>query len=96
MQVRAWYAYCDDVPRWRDIVWYPAVMRRSEGPEPLYEGYERGKSPEARMVEVVDVAQAVQGYVTRCPQTITGKPAEERPSRGSRSRHWDEKRPPGQ
>jgi len=96
VQARAWYAYCDDVPLWRDIVWYPVIMRRVDGPEPLYEGYERGKTPDAWMVEVEDIAQGVHGYVTSCPQNITGKPAEERTSRGSRSRHWDEKQPPKQ
>jgi hypothetical protein len=91
VQVRAWYAYCDDVPLWRDIVWYPVVMRPVEGRENLYEGYERGKTPDAWMVEVEDIAQGVHGYATSCPQNITGRPAEERTSRGSRSRHWDEK-----
>ena len=38
VQVRAWYAYCDDVPLWRDIMWYPVVMRKKEGN--LWEGYE--------------------------------------------------------
>ena len=91
VQVRAWYAYCDDVPLWRDIVWYPVLMLPVKGQENLYQGYEQGKTPDAWMVEVEDIANGVHGYVTSCPQNITGKPAEERTSRGSRSRHWDEK-----
>jgi hypothetical protein len=91
VQVRAWYAYCDDVPLWRDIVWYPVVMLPVEGQGNLYQGYEMGKTPDAWFVEVEDIAKGVHGYVTSCPQNITGKPAEERTSRGSRSRHWEEK-----
>jgi pimeloyl-ACP methyl ester carboxylesterase len=91
VQVRAWYAYCDDVPLWRDIVWYPVVMLPVEGQGNLYQGYEMGKTPDAWFVEVEDIARGVHGYVTSCPQNITGKPAQERTSRGSRSRHWQEK-----
>lgn len=89
VQVRAWYAYCDDVPLWRDLVWYPVLMHPKEGD--LWEGYERGRTPDAWMVEVEDVGGGVHGYVTSCPQNITGKEARERTSRGSRSRHWEEK-----
>jgi len=91
VQVRAWYAYCDDVPLWRDIVWYPVLMLPVKGQGNLYQGYERGKTPDAWMVEVEDIANGVHGYVTSCPQNITGKLAQERTSRGSRSRHWNEK-----
>ncbi len=89
VQVRAWYAYCDDVPLWRDVVWYPVVMRPKEGD--LWEGYERGKTPDAWMVEVEDVGGGFHGYVTSCPQNITGKEVRERTSRGSRSKLWEEK-----
>jgi len=88
VQVRAWYAYCDDVPLWRDIVWYPVIMGPVEGEEDLYQGYERGKTPDAWLVEVEDIANGVHGYVTSCPQDITGLPTQERTSQGSRSRLW--------
>jgi len=88
VQVRAWYAYCDDVPLWRDIVWYPVLMLPSSADATRYEGYEHGKTPDAWLVEVEDIAQGVHGYVTSCPQNITGLDAQERVSRGSRSRLW--------
>ncbi len=91
VQVRAWYAYCDDVPLWRDVVWYPVVMRPTK--DGLYEGYESGKTPDAWFCEVEDIGGGVHGYVTSCPQNITGLPTEERTSRGSRSRLWSEKAP---
>lgn len=90
VQVRAWYTYCDDVPFWRDLVWYPVVMRPT-GEADRYEGYERGRTPDAWMVEVEDIAGGVHGYVTSCPQNITGLPVHERTSHGSRSRQWSEK-----
>jgi pimeloyl-ACP methyl ester carboxylesterase len=89
IQVRAWYTYCDDVPLWRDMVWYPVLMRKTEDNQ--YQGYERGKTPDGWFVEVSDVANGVRGYVTSCPQQIGDKPVKERKSRGSRSRQWDEK-----
>jgi len=90
VQVRAWYAYCDDVPLWRDIMWYPVVMYQQNGTT-LWQGYERGKTPDAWMAEVEDVGDGVHGYVTSCPVNITGLPVKERKSRGSRSRNWNEK-----
>ncbi|MHC4812015.1 MAG: hypothetical protein ACYTKC_18970 [Planctomycetota bacterium] len=89
IQVRAWHTYCDDVPLWRDLVWYPVIMRRNK--DGLYEGFERGRTPDAWFVEVHDAAAGFRGYVTSCPQNITGKPVKERRSRGSRSRQWREK-----
>ena len=89
IQVRAWHTYCDDVPLWRDLVWYPVVMRRNA--DGIYEGFSRGRTPDAWFVEVHDAARGFRGYVTSCPQNITGKPVEERRSRGSRSRQWREK-----
>ena len=89
IQVRAWHTYCDDVPLWRDLVWYPVVMHRTK--EGLYEGFHRGLTPDAWFVEVHDAAGGHRGYVTSCPQNITGKPVKERRSRGSRSRQWREK-----
>lgn len=89
IQVRAWYTYCDDVPLWRDLVWYPVVMRPDK--DGVHVGYERGRTPDAWLVEVHDAAGGFRGYVTSCPQNITGKPVKERRSRGSRSRQWREK-----
>ena len=88
VQVRAWYAYCDDVPLWRDIMWYPVIMRCVDAENGLYEGFEMGKTPDAWMLEVEDIALGVHGYVTSCPQDVTGLPTQERISRGSRSRNW--------
>lgn len=90
VQARAWYTYCDDAPYWRDLVWYPVVMRPT-GQEDWFEGYERGRTPDAWMVEVEDIAGGVHGYVTSCPQKISDLAVAERTSRGSRSRHWAEK-----
>ncbi len=94
VQVRAWYTYCDDAPFWRDLVWYPVCMHPVEGSDGLYQGFEAGKTPDAWMVEVEDIAYGVHGYVTSCPQDITGLPVEERTSRGSRSRHWSPEKTP--
>ncbi len=86
IQVKVWTVYCDDVPYWRDLVWYPELMRPKEGG--LYEGYVEGKLPDAWLVEVKDSANGFAGYVSSLPQDITHKATQERLSRGSRSRHW--------
>jgi len=42
---QAYYAYCDDVPYWRDLMWYPTLLyRRADG---VHEGYVHGKTPDA-------------------------------------------------
>jgi hypothetical protein len=86
IQAKVWYVYSDDIPYWRDLVWYPEIMKRKEGN--LYEGYVDGKLPDAWLVEVKDTAGGFAGYISSLPQDITGKPTKERISRGSRSRHW--------
>ncbi|MFQ6131982.1 MAG: hypothetical protein ACE5R4_08105 [Armatimonadota bacterium] len=93
IQVKFWYVYCDDVPYWRDLVWYPAyqVVRKGN----VYEGYVEGKLPDAWLVEVKDTAMGFPGYVSSLPQDITGKPTAVRQSRGSRPRHWAPKDPEG-
>ena len=86
IQVKVWYVYNDDEPYWRDLVWYPEFMiERSDG---YYEGFVKGKLPDAWLVEVKDIACGVPGYVSSLPQDITGKKTETKRSRGSRSRHW--------
>jgi hypothetical protein len=90
IQAKVWYVYCDDVPYWRDLVWYPEFMTQKGGG--LFEGFVSGKLPDAWLVEVKDIAGGFAGYVSSLPQDITHKPTAERQSRGSRSRHWEPKR----
>jgi hypothetical protein len=90
IQAKVWYVYCDDVPYWRDLVWYPEFMVRTSGN--AWEGYVTGKLPDAWLVEVKDTAGGFTGYVTTLPQDITHKPTKERVSKGSRSRLWEPKK----
>ena len=86
IQAKVWYVYNDDEPYWRDLVWYPEFMvPRNDG---YYEGFVKGKLPDAWLVEVKDIAGGAAGYVSSLPQDITGKRTETKRSRGSRSRHW--------
>lgn len=85
---RIWYVYCDDVPLWRDLTWYPSLLQRKEGD--LYQGYVRGETPDAWLVEVLDTAQGTRGYVSSLPMNITGKPVEVRHGRGM-PRAWKPK-----
>ncbi|MGD9126519.1 MAG: tetratricopeptide repeat protein [Planctomycetia bacterium] len=84
IQVKAWHVHCDDAPYWRDLMWYPALMRKKEGN--LYEARIGGNRPDAWFVEVKDIANGFPGYVSSLPQNITGKPAAERNAR--RPRYW--------
>lgn len=95
VQVKFWYVYCDDVPYWRDLVWYPTYAPRRDGD--LYEAFHDGSTPDAWLVEVKDTAMGFPGYLTSLPQDITGKPTKERISRGWKPRAWTPKpkRPPG-
>ncbi len=86
IQAKVWYVYNDDEPYWRDLVWYPEFMiPRGDG---YYEGFVKGKLPDAWLVEVKDIAAGAAGYVSSLPQDITGKRVETKRSHGSRSRHW--------
>lgn len=87
---QAWYVYCDDVPLWRDLVWYPTLLHPR--PDGTYEGYVHGRTPDAWLVEVHDTALGFRGYVSSLPQDITGKPVERRNGRGM-PRDWEEKAP---
>jgi hypothetical protein len=87
IQVKVWYVYCDDEPYWRDLVWYPEFMIKTGGD--IYQGYVKGKLPDAWLVEVKDTAMGYPSYLTSLPQDITGKKTETRTSRGSRSRLWE-------
>lgn len=89
IQAKVWYVYNDDEPYWRDLVWYPEFMVRNE--DGYYEGFVRGKLPDAWLVEVKDIAFGTAGYVSSLPQDITGLKTETKISRGSRSRHWQER-----
>ena len=89
IQAKVWYVYNDDEPYWRDLVWYPEFMIPQE--DGFWEGYVKGKLPDAWLVEVKDIAGGTAGYVTSLPQDITGKKTETKRSRGSRSRHWEPK-----
>ena len=92
IQAKVWYVYCDDVPYWRDLVWYPEFMTRKG--ESVWEGYVTGKLPDTWFVEIKDVAGGYAGYLSSLPQDITHKPTKERTSRGSRSRLWEPKKLP--
>lgn len=89
IQVKVWYVYNDDEPYWRDLVWYPEFMVKNE--DGFYEGFVLGKLPDAWLVEVKDIAYGAAGYVSSIPQDITGLNTETKISRGSRSRHWQER-----
>lgn len=87
IQVKVWYVYCDDEPYWRDLVWYPEFM--IDAGDGVYEGYVKGKLPDAWLVEVKDIGRGFPGYLSSLPQDITGKKTATRESRGSRSRLWE-------
>jgi len=89
LQAKVWYVYCDDVPYWRDLVWYPEFLMHGEGD--VWEGYVPGKLPDAWLIEIKDIASGFASYLTSLPQDITHKPTAERLSRGSRSRLWEPK-----
>lgn len=91
IQAKVWYVYCNDVPYWRDLVWYPEFMSPKDGN--LWEGYVTGKLPDAWLVEVKDIAGGFAGYLSSLPQDITDKATARRTSRGSRSRLWEPKKP---
>jgi hypothetical protein len=92
--VSAWYVYCDDVPYWRDLMWYPMTMRKQEGG--LYTSYLPGKMPDAWLVEVQDMAGGLRGYVTSLPMDLTGKPAEVRQPDNGLPRLWRPKKDPAE
>lgn len=90
IQVKVWYVYNDDEPYWRDLVWYPEFMVKNANG--FYEGFVKGKLPDAWLVEVKDTAMGFPGYVSSLPLDITGKKTARKTSRGSRSRHWAPKK----
>lgn len=90
IQVKAWYVYCDDVPFWRDLVWYPDLMESKGGN--YFECEVNGKLPDAWLVEVKDIALGFPGYVSSLPQDITHKPTEERTHEGPGGRNWAPKK----
>jgi hypothetical protein len=90
IQVKVWYAYCDD-PYWRDIVWYPEFMDLKENG--IREGLVTGRLPDAWLVEVKDIANGLAGYLSSLPQDISHRPTKERVSRGSRPKNWEPKKP---
>ncbi|MBN1590011.1 MAG: hypothetical protein JW888_10885 [Pirellulales bacterium] len=81
--VQLWTAYTDN-PEWRDVMWYGRVMRR-EGD--YWVGATHGKTPDAFMIEVGDIAGGIPGYVTSLPQKLTDVPAQQRPGKGM-PLHW--------
>ncbi len=87
IQVNFWYAYCDDVPYWRDVMWWPAYGYKLENG--VCEAYTDGKIPDAWLVEVRDTAMGYVGYVSSTPQKVTDAPTAVRPTRGWRSRNWE-------
>ena len=90
IQAKVWYVYCDDIPYWRDLMWYPEFMVKQD--DGSWAGYVKGKTPDAWLIEVKDTAGGFPGYVTSLPQDITGKETKNRTSRGSRSRNWEPKK----
>jgi pimeloyl-ACP methyl ester carboxylesterase len=92
IDIRFWYVYNDDPAFWRDLVWYRAFYSVHKKSDTLYEAHVMGKLPDAWMVEVKDSALGVPGYVSSMPQDITHQETKWRPSRGQRSRLWEEKK----
>jgi len=90
IMAQVWYVYCDDVPYWRDLVWYPTLLYKKKGN--LFEGYLPGKTPDAWLVEVHDTAQGFRGYLSSLPQDITHKPVSRRAGLGF-PRLWERKPP---
>ena len=90
IQAKVWYVYCDDVPYWRDLMWYPVLMHKQEGT--LFEGYVEGILPDAWFVEVKDIANGHAGYISSTPQDITHKPTKERIALYSGARLWKAKK----
>ena len=88
LQAKIFYVYCDDVPFWRDLMWYPSFLHKKGD---VYETFVSGKLPDAWLVEVKDTANGFPGYVSSLPQDITHLPTKERYSRGWRSRNWEPK-----
>ena len=89
LQGKVWYVFCDDVPYWRDLMWYPVFLEKKGD---FYEAFVSGKLPDAWLVEFKDIAFGYAGYVSSLPQDITGKPTKERYSRGWKSRNWQPKK----
>ncbi|MBN2409873.1 MAG: hypothetical protein JXE07_09060, partial [Candidatus Aminicenantes bacterium] len=90
IQAKVWTVYCDDVPFWRDLVWYPVLMQRKEGT--LFEGYVEGILPDAWLVEVKDIAGGTAGTVSTPPQDITHKETQVREPHFSGARLWKPKK----
>lgn len=88
--VKTWYVFCDDVPYWRDLVWYPEDMKLRQGN--VYECHVNGKLPDAWLVEVKETAFGFPGYISSLPQDITHKPTEERTHSGPGGRNWAPKK----
>ena len=90
IQAKVWYVYNDDEPFWRDLVWYPEFMVKNNAG--YYQGFVKGKLPDAWLVEVKDIALGFPGYLSSLPRDITGKKTARKISKGSRSRHWEPKK----
>jgi len=82
--VKAWYVYSDD-DAWRDLMWYSLLMYQRGD---CYEAVLGGKTPDAFMIEVGDIARGIPGYVSSLPLKLTDAAVVERQSRGSRPRLW--------
>lgn len=87
---KAWYAFCDDEPYWRDLVWYPDEMKHKEGN--VYECHVNGILPDAWLVEVKDTANGYQGYISSLPMDITHRSTKERTHLGPGGRNWRPKK----
>jgi len=83
--VSLWIAYTDN-PRWRDVMWYQFVM---ENKGDCFGISIHGKVPDAFLIEVSDIAQGIDGYVSTVPQKLTDAPVVERdPEYGYLPRFW--------
>ena len=89
LQVKAWYVYCDYVPYWRDLAWYPEMMDPKD--DGFYEAFIPGKIPDAWLVEVKDTGFGFSGYLSSLPVDITHKPTAERPPSDGRPKAWTPK-----
>ncbi|NLE39377.1 MAG: hypothetical protein GX621_15255, partial [Pirellulaceae bacterium] len=72
--VRVWYTFVDE-PSWNRNLWFEWVMHKQGD---YYETSVPGAMPDGYLIEVADIAQGVQGYITSLPRRISDAPVEER------------------
>ncbi|HBO42723.1 MAG TPA: hypothetical protein DD670_02050 [Planctomycetaceae bacterium] len=77
--VRVWYTFVDE-PSWNRNLWFEWVMYKRGD---YYETSVPSAMPDAYLIEVADIAQGVQGYITSLPQKTSDAPVHERDPRNN-------------